>query len=277
MATLVSTLGLLDRGASELELCMKWLELIRANSDLMPNGWYQPPPGGAAILIANSSNFSRLNYDSLRRPIYWPSHEKYASVDSIVYSYCSPIHRSTGMMGDIAVTIYRGQQKKIMDGLSQSIDIISRIVRRATVGMSYGELFEYASDLMQTAGLSNLVHRTADPDSVNIGHTVPWVYGPYPEDADEWLRGRAKRDIGHLLSNARNFIQAGNTDRIAPTAVFTIEPRLMADDLPQLSFHVIVVFLDGTKIVCSEFKSLFEMFGMCNYLPHDALQTIGSA
>ncbi|MBU2632481.1 hypothetical protein KKG52_02085 [Patescibacteria group bacterium] len=36
---------------SEFEFGKKWLKELRKNKDIFPNGWYDPPPSGMAIIF----------------------------------------------------------------------------------------------------------------------------------------------------------------------------------------------------------------------------------
>lgn len=275
-ASLVRALASFETRPSELAVCQKWQELIRLCPDIEANGWYQPPPGGVIALIGQPDGFTRISYDSLRNSRHWPSDDIYLFDDSILYSYCSPIHRPTGMIGDIAVTLYRGKNSLIRDGLSRIMDVTARIVKHVAVGMSFSELYDYALGVIQEAGMRNFTYSVSDLHGSDIGHTVPWVSEIYPENVIAWLRNPSSTGIIQLIRDGRSFIHSQNFELIMPTAAFTLEPRLSVGDLPPMGFHVIVIIVDGVKVVCSEFKQLFELFGMDQYLPHDALEAINS-
>src|SRR3989344_5057776 len=61
-------------GTSEAELRDRILNEMKAHSELFPEGYYSPPPGGIGV-IWDHAPFKRLRYDTLRDPAYWPNNE----------------------------------------------------------------------------------------------------------------------------------------------------------------------------------------------------------
>ena len=59
-------------GNTESEIVKKFLAEVESHNELFSEGWYSPPPKGAAVLL-DTKPFKRLQYDSLRKPEYWPN------------------------------------------------------------------------------------------------------------------------------------------------------------------------------------------------------------
>src|SRR4051812_18542827 len=66
----VNALTNLD-GLSELAIKEKLVSEIKKHNEIFPDGWYNPPPSGIAVIL-DQKPFKRLLYDSLRNPIFWP-------------------------------------------------------------------------------------------------------------------------------------------------------------------------------------------------------------
>jgi hypothetical protein len=252
-----------SREPSELVLRDHWVSEIAQDPQLLPHGWYMPPPFGASVLIAQPDRFSRVNYSSLRRCEYWPRKDLLLSDESLVYAYASPVHRETGLIGDFGVTLYRGRLPHVQSHIAAVLRLTSDICSYSEVGMEFGELFSYADGLMRAVGLSNTAVRSNDSAVVGLGHTIPWSYPPYPDpEESNWLTARKPEVIADTISKARVFIERGVRFKIQPDMAFTIEPRLLSEALPMVSFHVIVVFCGGKKCIASDFRQLFEAWGM---------------
>jgi hypothetical protein len=228
------------------------------NPDVLTEGWYQPPPGGLAILLGQPPLFERLEYESLRDESSWASSENILKEGALVYAYASPVHSDTGLLGDIGVTLYSGKQQRIRDYLRECLDVSLETAKRAEIGMPLRELYTFADRRIRSFGYRNQTPSSTDPSSMNIGHTVPWSYesglaAPALSDPAE-LRGQIKR--------GRMFLNGGATQVILPDMAFTVEPRLIAEDLPLCGYHIIVVFDGGSRHVLTGFEEIFELFEM---------------
>jgi hypothetical protein len=252
--------------ASELAIRDRWIQTIGKTTSLCSEGWYQPPPTGACILIGHPADgFARLNYDSLRNPAIWSRDDIFLRDDSLIYAYASPFDRDTGLIGDIGLTLYRGNDQSIRDYLSTCLEVTARIARFAEVGMELRELFSYALHQIELADLSNQTSSTRS-GMANIGHTIPWSYEEYSDEAKQCLERGNARDIRDSISNARVSINDSATLRIQPTMAFTVEPQVASSTAPLCSYHVIVAFSEGKKITAPSFASLFKAFEMDNYM-----------
>lgn len=265
-ATLVDALSSTPDGSSESDICESWTHKISDCAPLSREGWYQPPPKGAAILIGDpASKFVRMNYDSLRSPAVWPRADISLHKESLIYAYASPFDRGTGLIGDIGVTLYRGTDQSIREHLIRCLDVTARIARHAQVGMQLRDLFNYGLTQIRAADLSNQTSSTKS-GTPNIGHTVPWSYESYPDDARHCFDHGGPTDIRDKISRGRVSINDSATLRIQPTMAFTVEPQIAAAAAPLCSYHVIVIFAEGKKTISSCFGPLFKIFAMEGYM-----------
>jgi hypothetical protein len=244
---------------------------MRAKPALLPEGWYQPPPGGVSVLIGRPTSFARVGYTSLRDPQIWPRGDIELADDSLVYAYASPTDRASGLIGDFGVTLYSGSRQSVRDHVERCLQISVGIAEHAEVGMELRELFRHAERLIAEAELSNRTASATDGGAANIGHTVPWSFEPYSASDRECIDSGDVKEIAALIRGKRIFLNATASQRIAQTMAFSVEPRMASAKLPLTSFHLVVAFIDGRKRVFSNFDALFARFGMDRYLPVSAL------
>lgn len=253
--------------SSERAICDLWLQTIgKKTPSICADGWYQPPPGGVAVLIGHPANsFARMNFDSLRNPAFWASKDISLSDDCLIYAYASPFDRGTALLGDIGLTLYRGSKQSIRDHLSMCLELTIRIACFAEVGMEFRELFNYAQRQIDAAHLSNETSSTAS-GLANIGHTVPWSYEEYSGDAVKCIDTGNMRAIGDMISKHRVSINGSATLRIQPTMAFTVEPQIASSTAPLCSYHAIVAFSKATRSISLPFDALFKAFAMDDYM-----------
>ncbi len=256
----------LENTHSEASIAEAWLKALQSNSDLYPFGWYDPPPNGISVLIGNPGDFERLRFKSLRERKQWPRKDVHLSNDSLLYAYSSPIDRSSLLIGDICLTLYKGEDPRIQAHLRQAYEITYAIANYTSVGMSLKELYLYASKTISEAGLRNEVFSITDPCSFDIGHTIPWSYSK-PSDAElNVVASAGGAALKKALSTQRVFLNSESTLPISETMAFTIEPRLSGANLPPVSFHVTVVFENGERSIIAGYDPLLTQFGMDVYL-----------
>jgi hypothetical protein len=265
-AALAATLEARSGPSSERDICDRWLASTAKTTSIAAEGWYQPPPGGACILIGHPDDgFARLNYDSLRTPATWSRDDISLDEASVIYAYASPFDRSTGLIGDIGLTLYRGDEQSIRDHLRTCFEVTTRIACHAEVGMELRELFAYAQLQIRGAELTNETSSTQS-GATNIGHTVPWTYEEYSDEGQQCLERGDVQDIRDMISNNRVSINSSAALRIQPTMAITVEPQVSSPTAPLCSYHLIVTFSNGTRSISPSFKPLFEAFAMDEYL-----------
>lgn len=265
-ATLVAALRSLPSNFTELDLATAWLRNIASCDDLLPFGWYQPPPHGMSVLIAHSPSFERLTYQSLRDEENWPSASVASDDCAMLYPYFSAIDRETAMIGDFVGTFYSGDRPDVREWMAEVLGATLRIASHAKVGRPFSELFEYAASVMGSLGAKNNTFSASGGLASDIGHTVPGFGEPSSHDFCSRVLKQSPSDIARTLASARTFVSQNNHERISPDCAFTIEPQLLIDGLPMASFHVIVIFADGQRSIVHEFEDVFEHFGMNDWI-----------
>ncbi|PRY41303.1 hypothetical protein [Umezawaea tangerina] len=255
-------------GLSERDLHDNWQAEIAKTPTVTPHGWYAPPPAGMSVLVGAPPDYRRANFTSLRDHAKWPRPDKFATRDSLLFVYCSPVDRRTAMLGDFQATLYGGDVAEVQDHITVALEVTLDAVAYAEVGMEYRELYDHAVAAMRRREVTNDTHSSTDRSGdTNIGHTVPW-FGAEPEDA---VRA-ALRDEDHLalaaaMSGARRFLTERQRARIGCDEAFTVEPQITSRRGVLASFHFIVVFTGGAKLVLAGLSPLFARFDMARYLP----------
>lgn len=245
---------------SEVEISNKILNEAKNYSEIFPEGWYSPPPSGTAVLL-DQAPFKRLQYDSLRNPEFWPKGNIYLEKETVGLIYFSPVDRKTGMIGDIGLTIYRGQNQKIRQHLKNCYFDVLKIVEYVQVGMNFSKICEYALKFFQNKyKLTRWVTISSNPNhKINLGHTLP---GSSEENVSF---GQTFEKIKENIKSKRLHLQDTEHFKIPKTCAFTIEPRLedLTDSaIPSGYFHFIVCFNKGKKIILDNYQKIFNVVGM---------------
>lgn len=240
-------------GLSERAICDQWIADLDSR-EINACGWYQPPPKGTCVLIGSQDDgFRRLGYDSMRHTSTWSREDIIQQEDSLIYAYASPIVRGAGLMGDIGLTLYSGQNSIIHNHLARCLEATARIATLAEVDMPLRDLFKIASELLKSYDFSNSASKLIS-GLENIGHTIPWSYEDYTEKAEQCLSCGTEGAIRDLMNNQRVSINASATLSIQPTMAFTVEPQIVSDDLPLCSYHLIVTFTKGVRKISPSFS-----------------------
>jgi len=262
---------------SELRFAETWLERLRQNDTLFAEGWYQPPPSGVVVLFGEAPLFERFQFSSLRAQEHWPKETNYLDHESLIYAYYSPVNIESGLIGDMAITLYRGANVEVQEHIVAALQITAEVVEYAEVGMPLAALYTYGIERIRMAGLVNRTESVTATHGFDIGHTIPWSYGTQSDQEEEVLRSSDKKKIWEMISSKRRFLDSTNELVIGANMAFTVEPKVASKSLPTVSFHVVVAFVNGEKRVISGYRSLFDHFGMMNYLPSDALKLLECA
>lgn len=267
--TLLNSLKSLGSEFSEQALSERWLKHIYLDGNVHPFGWYQPPPNGVSVLVGNPGNFERLNYRSLRDKSNYPSSAHVYNKDSIIYPYFSAIHRNTFMIGDHVATYYGGEDGRIRNWLSNVYMATKYIANKAEVGMRYSDLYVLCNEYLQEQKVINNTFSQSGGRSSDIGHTIPFFNRVDDELINEF-NSLTPQFLTDRIAKDRIFISSSNERLIEQNCAFTIEPQMIADGLPMASFHLIVVFVNGERTVIEEFQSLFDFFGMTEWIKRDS-------
>ncbi|MDZ4230117.1 MAG: hypothetical protein U1C53_03175, partial [Candidatus Veblenbacteria bacterium] len=134
------------------------------------------------------------------------------------------------------------------------------------VGMEFREIYARTQKAFQAERLQN--DRTVvstDWATTNLGHTVPWTHSePTAEDQAMIERGDFTA-LREAIRVQRIFINSEQTFTVPATGLFTFEARVESMDdptLPLILFHLLVGFINGEKIVQTNYQLLLDVLGM---------------
>ena len=249
---------------SEKEFRDLWLGELRKNPKIFPNGWYIPPPNGLIILFATVKNPKRVLYPNMRLEETWPRDDVYLDkTDGILAFYGSPVDKESGIIGDTEVMIYLGNNKEVIKTLKTCIEINREIFEFVRVGEQFSDVTKFANKLITSRGFTNNILSTSDPQSVNIGHTIPATYEDWTSDERDMLKGGENEwgKVCQLISKKRIFVNEAEDFKIEAPMAFTIEPRLRLKnrpDLPSAWSHSIALFnRNGAKELLFGFEEIY--------------------
>lgn len=257
--TLLNSLQKLSqKKISEKVLANHWIDEIQKNSLVRNSGWYVPPQNGLSVLIGNAPNYTRLNYESLRTSENWPNEKNYFLEESILYPYFSVVDKETLLLGDFVGTFYGGKNKKIIDWIKTVYHATIQISEFVETGKKVSDIYKYAQEILNNLGAKNNTYSQCGGVSSDIGHSIPGFEKNFLVDAREIKN----EEVAKLISENRWFVSADNHKILGEDYALTIEPQMIAEKLPMVSFHVIVVSVGNKKRIITEFDKLFEFFGM---------------
>jgi len=254
----VNSLTNLD-GLSELGIKEKIASEIQNHNEIFPEGWYNPPPAGISVIL-DQKPFKRLQYDNLRQPVFWPRADLIFEKETVAMVYCSPIDRKTGMLADIGLTIYRGENGAIKQHIKNSYQAILAIAKHAEVGMKFSGLCAFASNSFENKFRTTRWTTKSSPNTnMNLGHTIPGSF------ENNFIFGETYEEIKEAIRTKRIQVNEVENFQIPETCAFTIESRLEdANDpnMPSSYFHFIVCFDKGKKTILENYSQIFSTVGM---------------
>lgn len=257
-----------SRKVSEQQFKTRWLkELNRSYTKGFISCWYDPPPEGIAVLFSTEENHNRINYSTLRPKDYWPNPKIYFDKEGLGYLFASPYTfiENVPIIGDFGFTYYLGKNQKIIDHFKKCKELMNKIYNSVSVGMTYNEVYSAISMLINKYNMQNNVFSTTDKTGINLGHSIPFIdRSPTHKEFDSFNSGN-KNQINKSISAARIFINKNENFVIDENCAMTIEPRLTSSEnksLPMCSFHTIIQFVEGEKILLTNFKGVFNILGM---------------
>lgn len=255
---------------SELDLKDRWLRHLQTHLHFHDHGWYSPPPDGIICSFGKvSDNYAALRTPSFRTPSSWPAQTEH-DVEDISLVYASPIDRASNLIGDWGLSIYSGSKSDIKEHFENTLRATLYVAQSARSGMSFKELYTIALETGMRHGLSSTnVQSISDKVGTNIGHTIPLSYADTPnhEKIENAKSNDERRDA---ISAARIFINDKETKVIEDNMAFVIEPRYSTDKYPDILFHMTLIFINGEKEICHEYRPALEVAGMQHlmlYLP----------
>ena len=251
---------------SERQLKDLWLKEMRKNKSLFPSGWYFPPPDGIAVIIGSESNPKRLSYRSLRSRENWPQENiVFDPQAGLLFAYASPVNKATGVVGDFGITLYTGNNAEIISFFQKIYIINQRIADMMKPGAKVSHVCKKAYTLFDKMGLNNIAASVTDPAGVNIGHSVPGTLKPCSKKELEVIKSDNWETACKVISEKRIFFN-GKADHVfQPGDCFTVEPRLIspqAPNLPVILFHIIAKITENETETFENFDSIFRAVRM---------------
>ncbi len=256
---------------SEEQLRNLWLQELRKDKDLLPDGWYtslppKGPPNGIGILFGSDKDPKRIDYDSLRPPKNHPQSKIFFDKKTgLAYIYASPVDRETGIIGDFGMTIYAGDKPEIIRHIKKVFDINHQIAKEIKPGINVSDAYNKAVQIFQEEGLTNNVTSETDLAAINIGHSVPGTLAPFSEKELKVIQEDNWQKACSLISNRRVFFNGTDDYVFKEGDCFTIEPRLvnpLEPGLPMVSFHTIAKVTENETVLLQNFKDIFQATGM---------------
>lgn len=263
---LLKTLKIIkNENISEKKIKELWQCQLSRNPSVYEKGWYEQPPDGFAVLICNSTNPKRLDFSSLREEHFYPKPNIFLSIDSVSFFYCSPVNKVRNIIGDFSITLYRGNDQKIIDHIKKVFIITKAIADYAQIGMNMNEIYKFGLSLFDKYQVRNIDYSVTDGMDVNIGHTIPWTYEVMNNEEKYILKTGNWDNIKNMISKKRKFINKDQELKIQENMIFTIEPKLKSSldsSIPAITFHVIVAFRKGKKSVINNYSEIFKEWDM---------------
>jgi hypothetical protein len=253
---------ILDAHPSEVEIRDRFHAELSRTPDVTSEGWYSPPPGGLIVTVGSPPGFERLNQPSFRPAETWPSRDVQYTPESILYAYGSRVDTATGAIGDLACSLYMGTDARIHSHIRDVWEITIDLASSVELGAPISDVYRRCALLSEKAGYSNHVLSVTDPSRTNIGHTVPWTDTPLTPEESLVLRDGSPSAVADLVNGKRRFVSSVETLELSDNMLITVEPRLSRPGVPMVNFNVIAGFIDGKRVMLTDFDPLFNLFGM---------------
>lgn len=240
---------------SEKAFQERWIDKIQQTEGIIADGWYCPPPMGMAVLTGNIDHPSRTSFDSLRSEINWPSDNIINWQENLLYVYCSPVDVESGLPGDIALTLYFGDNTLIKNHFRKTYKATQEVIESLPLIKNSGELFKASQEIFAKFRLKNCVISQTDKTPLDLGHTLPRL----EKIAGISLSEEQKAEI----SKSRRFINGKSSWDFHDGVQFTIEPQLVSIDdncMPQVSYHYIIEKRNGNFVLCNDVDMLIEKY-----------------
>jgi hypothetical protein len=262
--------------SSEKQFSDRMLALHQTDPELFTSGWYDPPAGGVFALFGHPPEYHRLRGGSMRMPGSWPRDDLIFNDESVGMIYNSPVHKSSGLIGDYAATVYLGKSKGIQKHFVDCLQLFENIAEAAQVGMEFREYYQEAQQIMNKTDFSILPwpHVRSPEDvnqdlDINFGHTIPWTHAVQTIEEEATIATGNMDVLKNLTSKKRLFASMLETFRIPPTIAFGVDFRIVKrnrPDLPPVYFYPAVIFNNGKKQIISNLDSIFKVTGMDKFI-----------
>ena len=234
-----------------------WLSSIAEYKGVVASGWYTPPPHGMAVLTGLPIHPSRTSFESLRNEHNWPSNFDINWNENILYCYCSPTNFEFGIPGDLAITLYFGNDTRIINHFKTTHKAVKEVINVLDNVNNSTELFEASQEIFFLNRLKNCVVSKTDLLPLDLGHTCPKVL--------QQVQNSLSEQDCKTISRARQFVNPTSTWDFIESLQFTIEPQLVSLDdptLPQIAYHYLVVCKKESFVVCNDIDTLLGEYNL---------------
>lgn len=252
---------------SELQFRNLWFSELSQFSEIEKGGWYDPPPLGFGILFGSEQNFERVNYPNLRPEKYWQRQDVFFDSEGLGYLFASPysLIDTVPIIGDFGFTYYLGKTESIRDHYQKSYEVLLELIENIKLGMAFKELYRKSLEIIEKNDLKNYIFGITDKSVFDLGHTIPFIdRDPNSNERIEINSGKSEK-MNRVISQARIFSNDQEDYIISGNCAFTFEPRLISvkdSTLPMFSFHTIIQFVNGKKIVLSNMQNIINLLNM---------------
>lgn len=236
---------------SEIDFKNEWYHNLEKQNDIIADGWYNPPSKGMAVLFGD-----RVSFDSLRNEKNWANNTIINWNKDLLYAYCSPIDKISGIIGDLSLTLYFGKDEKIINHIKNCYNAVQEVFNNLNNFQNSQELFIGSEKIFTKHKLKNCIISKTDDTSLDLGHTFPKL------DNIQNKNSLTKEDK-QKISQARMFINENSKWNFTKELQFTIEPQLISienPELPQISQHYLVKKSKNEFIICQDIDYLFRKF-----------------
>lgn len=252
---------------SEMNFKNRWnKELEKEWKSGFVDCWYDPPPEGIAAIFCSDQDYSRLNFPTLRDKKYWPKPDVFFQKDGLGYIFASPyiMVQNLPIIGDFGMTYYLGDTVKIRDHYKKSYVFYTKLLDSIKPGMTFQELCDLSERKLAKHNMVNYISGKTDKTGFDFGHTVPFIdRNPGKTEINSINSGNSDK-INKAISQTRIFINRQEKYEISDNCAFTFEPRITDNNhsLPIFSFHTIVQFVGGKKVVVDNFNGIVNLLSM---------------
>lgn len=240
---------------SEKDFKNEWQKNLVQETNIIADGWYNPPPKGMAVLFGN-----RVSFDTLRDEKNWANDTIINWKEDLLYAYCSPIDKLSGIIGDMSLTLYFGQDEKIKSHIKNCYNAVQEIFNRLDTMENSKELFLSSEQIFAKYKLKNCIISKTDKIPLDLGHTFPRLGNLQTKES---LTEEQKQKI----SKAREFINENSNWKFTEGMQFSIEPQLISMEnpsLPQISQHYLVKKKEGKFIISNDVRTTLEKYKLIN-------------
>lgn len=257
----------IERKVSEAKFRNIWLKEMYKSKGIIPEGWYDPPLFGIAVLFADDANIKRVNYLTLRDKEYWPRADTYLKKDGTGYIFASPFMfiDDAPIIGDFGMSFYLGKNQKIIDYFKKCYQVQNDLISLISLNMTFSQIYEKSIEIISKNGLENNVYSTTDKSRTDIGHTIPFIDRNLNTEERNGILSEDSDKIHKVMSQGRVFINKNSDYKLTENCAFTVEPRFTSisnPKLPMCSFHTIIEFIHGKKVILQNFDGIFNLLGM---------------